>query len=357
MNDFPDDGQPGHAAQPNPLDDGAWGDAARRRVLFDESSLPQLLLDGHECIVEVNRALSDYVELPRGELLGRPLDALVLPRLAAVAPEVDAAGEADSDPRVCAVVSRGRVRFALVVGMPGASAPAGLHAAAARTPRAVALVDVTRWVMRGRRKRDHALAQRDAIARKVHHHMQGGLQAAIATAEAHVSNETADARAIAQLMRRLRAIGQMPGLQARLAPGPVTVNALVGQVVANLSAVHDLPLSVAERFEGAPAPMLLAEPYRTPVALIVAELVTIAIKHAGPVRMVKVVVCTSRDHVLVRVTNGVADGLRAALDRPGDANAGLALVRSMMPCVGVALEFAQSASRVHARLLLTAPAV
>ncbi len=201
--------------------------------------------------------------------------------------------------------------------------------------------------------------QRDMLVREVHHRIKNHLQGLTGLLNQHkrkpLSPATLDA-AIAQIS----AISIIHGLQGREAGGEVRPFMLLREIAAFLGHRAPLEFGNADNPACRNCPWRIVDEESVPVALVINELVTNAIKHrSGPAdgRPLPIRIdCACNDEgVVVAVRN--PGSLPADFDfTAGTAlGTGLTLVRSLLPQTGAGIAFAAREGRVTANLELAPP--
>lgn len=200
--------------------------------------------------------------------------------------------------------------------------------------------------------------QRDTLVREVHHRIKNHLQGVLGLMRNAMVEQPEIAGAMESVVARIGVIAAVYGLQSQ------DLNQRVCLV--------DLMRSAAEGASGAAVPVecslpaagqrfLLAQEEAVPMALIMNELITNAVKHLAPPeprRPVRALIKRVADGVRAEIRGGPAF-LPAGFDFAGGRGigTGLELLHSLLPPQGAALEFRQEADEVVAELRLTAPVI
>lgn len=202
------------------------------------------------------------------------------------------------------------------------------------------------------------IAQRDALVREVHHRIKNNLQGITGLLRQFVHAYPETAEPINQAIGQVRSIAVIHGLQGRSSERTVRLCELTGEIARDIAAVWQVPVRV-----DIPAPWtpcLIAESEAVPLALVLNELITNAVKHGSQqatgveVRLRK---GDQPDHVQIRISNtGVWQG--------GDARAGaspvrsgLQLVEAMLPRSGAQLLRDHEDGMIHVWLMLAPPVI
>ncbi|WP_018912272.1 PAS domain-containing protein [Thiomonas sp. FB-6] len=198
--------------------------------------------------------------------------------------------------------------------------------------------------------------QRDVLVREVHHRIKNHLQGMLGLLRLHVARRPSVAGPLSEVMAQVHAIAGVYGISGPPDARGVDLGHTTELVVQG--AVGAVPL----QFENAcGTPVLLREADAVPIALVINELVTNAVKHLAPAtpgRPVRVVLRREAEAVLVQVRGGPAclpQGFELGGRRgPG---IGLQLLGTLLPSKGTKLRIEQHADEVLAELELREPVV
>ncbi len=199
--------------------------------------------------------------------------------------------------------------------------------------------------------------QRDTLVREVHHRIKNHLQGVSGMLRGMVSDYPESAIPLGRAIEKVRAIAQVYGLQSSRDDARVRLCDLVRTSAENMigavSIVCNLPPAGTE--------IILIPEEAVPLALIVNELLTNALKHIESVdqqRPVMVAVSISEQAGCVEIRGGPAH-LAPGFDfvRQKGIGTGLELVAALLPPQGSRLEFRQEADEVVARLVLESPVI
>jgi PAS domain S-box-containing protein len=212
----------------------------------------------------------------------------------------------------------------------------------------------------GRRRADLQQQQRQALVREVHHRIKNTLQGAAGLLERHAAANPALGPAIDEARTRLNALAMVHGLQSGSAGTEVNLCNILRGIVDMLKPVSPAQLTFAlpEGF----VPIEIVQDESVPVALILNELLTNAVKHleAGAEQpTIAVTLSTSGERAVVVVRNEPAR-LPAGFDLDSGAGlgTGLKLAKSLLPAQGATLRLLEpSPGSVEAVLTLSPPIV
>ena len=216
--------------------------------------------------------------------------------------------------------------------------------------------DVTERTRAEQQRMEQIVKQRDVLVREVHHRIKNNLQGV-----AGLLQQTADARPdvadiLSEAATQIHAIAQVHGLQIR-ASGTLPVLGVAQGIFSTLSNMF----GVEVRFEPPPPDLWrfgLPENEAVPLALVINELGTNAIKHRA----------TRQDSIMVKVTTR-PEGMEFAIENPGSLKdgfdlaqisasvSGLGLVKALLPRRGARLTVERAGAVVATRLHLFPPAI
>jgi PAS domain S-box-containing protein len=295
-----------------------------------------------------NAALSAFVRLPAASIVGRKDAELLPPQLARAA--------ADSDARVLAskasikneedswLDAAGRERWVSTSKSPF------LHDDGSVAGLVGVSIEITEQKLAEARRVVAIERQRDALVREVHHRIKNHLQGVIGLLRYKGSRETGIDSRLELAIAQIGSIAQVYGLQGRSADAQLRLHELVESAIQSASTAVDF--SCAEDLKD----IVLSQADAVPLALVINELITNAIKHLDRNR--------SSGTVHVRLhggTEGVAVEVRGGPARlPPDFDyaqrrglgTGLELVSVLLPERRCRLTLDQIDDDVVARLVL-----
>ncbi len=205
---------------------------------------------------------------------------------------------------------------------------------------------------------EHLHRQRDTLVREVHHRIKNHLQGLAGLLDQHRREHPEQDAALDDVIARITAISVIHGLQGREASGEVRLYMLLKEIVAFLGSRASLDFANAGNVRCLGCAWRVADDESVPLALVLNELVTNAIKHrdepSAPVRAA----CSCNDEEIV-VTIDHPGTLPAGFDFAAGAGlgTGLTLLRSLLPRSGALLSYTCADGRVETRLALAAPVV
>lgn len=220
--------------------------------------------------------------------------------------------------------------------------------------------DVTSQKTESQRKLRFAQAQRDSLVREVHHRIKNNLQNVVSLLATY-SRKTPDLQPIIHdASAKISSIAEAYGLQSRSTKSTVYIGDLVTAIIENERKLFlsQLNLSISDelRENG-----MIVEREVTPVAVILSELITNAIKHGEKslgARVVHVNLTKETESVHIEIINGIHKDVPDS-HTPSNLTSGqgLALIRSLLPPQGATLTHTEKNSRMHVVLKLFAPQV
>ena len=203
---------------------------------------------------------------------------------------------------------------------------------------------------------DNLKAQRDTLVREVHHRIKNHLQGVIGLLRNIITGDPSITTPLEEVITQIRTIAQVYGLQSTRDDARVRVCDLVLNSCKEVrEPVQMSPRTPADR------EAILAQQEAVPVALIINELITNAIKHVNEESgqaQVAVNLNLANQEALLQISNSPArlpDDFDFATRR--GTGTGLELVASLLPREGASLEIQQIDDAVITRLRLRSPVV
>ena len=196
--------------------------------------------------------------------------------------------------------------------------------------------DVTEREAAQRQRMEEVVKQRDILVREVHHRIKNNLQGVAGLIQQAAVARPEVAPALEEAAAQIQAIAQVHGLQIR-STGTLPVLGVAQGIFQNLASMFGVEI----RFEPPPPDLWrfgLPESEAVPLALVINELGTNAIKHRA----------SRGESILVRV-NARPDGMEFAIENPGQLKpefslpdiaasvSGLGLVKALLPRRGARL--------------------
>jgi PAS domain S-box-containing protein len=215
------------------------------------------------------------------------------------------------------------------------------------------LTDATTLVqqeqVRLRAEADH----RRALVREVHHRIKNNLQGVLGILRKYTNLYPQTAEPLQQAIAQVQAISTVHGLQGCAGDVSAPVGELVRAIASVVSELWSTPISVEILCSGQ---LCIVEEEMVPVALVLNELVSNAVKHGGQ-RQGEVSVSLRmgpvRDSIEIRISN--AGQMPAQAGGPRSTQSGLDLVAALMPRIGAHCVHDQQGGQVVTLLQLEPP--
>ncbi|WP_085317302.1 PAS domain S-box protein [Derxia lacustris] len=197
--------------------------------------------------------------------------------------------------------------------------------------------------------------QRDLLVREVHHRIKNNLQGVAGLLQQTARSRPQLADMLTEVVGQIQAISQVHGLQMR-AREALPLLAMAKAVVGNVGSLYDMRFAVTETGDWL-ADVVLPEQEAVPLALVLNELGTNAVKHRRPQAPVLAHFAAEEDRVVVTLTHEgrLPEGFDLA--RIGRATSGLGLIKSLLPRRGSQLQLFDDGACVVTRLTLSPPAI
>lgn len=200
--------------------------------------------------------------------------------------------------------------------------------------------------------------QRDTLVREVHHRIKNHLQGVIGLLRDQASTHPEIASPIREAIGQVRSIAEVYGLQSSRDDALVRLCDLIRTAASGV--IGPVPV-VADRLPEAGQEVILAQAEAVPLALVLNELITNAIKHLetpDPERPVHVSLAREGHEARIEIRGGptrLPPGFDFALGV--GTGTGLGLVASLLPTQGARLRFRQEGEEVVAELRLSPPVI
>ena len=206
-----------------------------------------------------------------------------------------------------------------------------------------------------------AIDQRELLVREVHHRIKNNLQGVAGLLQQNALRHPEMAVVLSEAVGQVRAIAQVYGLQVGMT-GPLGVAELLRAIAQSVQLTFGQTISVAQAEVGAAAgdlPHQLPEAEAIPVALVINELLTNAVKHGVGSGVRCALYAEGEAGAEIRVTIASRGRLPVGFslgDVPGGVS-GLGLVRALLPRRSAELRIEQRADDVVAEIRLRPPSV
>jgi PAS domain S-box-containing protein len=216
--------------------------------------------------------------------------------------------------------------------------------------------DVTEIRDLAQRRIDEAIQQRDTLVREVHHRIKNNLQGVAGLLQQSAVRRPEIAPQLDEIVGQIQAIAQVHGLQVR-DRGDLSLARIARAVFDNLSRGFGRAIQYdAAAFEALQA-WSVPEQEAVPVALVVNELGTNAIKHRSPEGGVRASIALRDRSLVLSIANDgrLPDGF--SLERLPTSPSGLGLIKALLPRRGTRLTLQPQGDAVLAELHLGAPVI
>lgn len=182
-----------------------------------------------------------------------------------------------------------------------------------------------------------AMAHRDTLIREIHHRIKNNLQGVTGLLRQFADNHPEIAELINQTIGQVQSIAVIHGLQERTPVGSVRLRELVGAVATGVGALWQKPVAV----ETLPDWVLctIDEAEAVPLALILNELLSNAIKHGGRLGQTRIVLKQGQRADTIQFIIYNAGQLPPGFDPGRTTGTGLQLVKSLLPKTGAKLSW------------------
>jgi PAS domain S-box-containing protein len=209
------------------------------------------------------------------------------------------------------------------------------------------------------RRAEQQRLQRDALVREVHHRIKNSLQGVAGLLERHAAANPALEPAIEEVLVRLNVLATVHGLRSELAGRELNLCNIARGIVETLRVVSTVPLDFVLPDGFVPVEVNVDE--AVPIALILNELVSNAVKHLAP--------SAQRAAVKIEVKRAGAGAVIVVRNEPAtlppgfdfvngrSLGTGLRLAKSLLPVEAARLTFSQPAAGVVESVLELWPPV
>ena len=202
---------------------------------------------------------------------------------------------------------------------------------------------------------------RTALVKEVHHRIKNNLQGVVTLFHLYSTGEPGVASLIDSVTARLNALAVVHGLHSNLGDQPLDLCAIVSSVASSLQGFYGKN-SIQLRFDDGFKAVQILDSEAVPVALIINELITNALKHNGngeSRQPVRVKLWRSGPEVRIDVINQYGT-LPEKFDYAKGARlgTGLSLVKSLLPSTGMELVIENAADGgVKASITISPPLI
>lgn len=328
---------------------------AELEVLLNMLPAPVYMKDRDLRLQAVNRAYCEFVGRSREQVLGREDRQLYPEEVAAAFALSDRSvlkgGEGIIGLEQCLQHSDGRWRWFSTAKMP-LLGPDGEVIGLVGTS-----VDITDVKEAETRRLEQEKKNRDTLIREVHHRIKNHLQGVVGLLRRHLDDDD-HGKSLRQAINQIGAIATVYGLQSSQPDSGIRFCDMVASVVDLHKTISDAAIEFSRQVS---TPARLGSEEAVPVALIVNEIMTNALKHSSEHQgtgSVQVELRVEAGLARLRVRNPgtrLPDGFDLATGK--GLGTGLQLVRSLLPPRGAKISIQEVGQDVHAQLDLVPPVI
>jgi two-component sensor histidine kinase len=205
------------------------------------------------------------------------------------------------------------------------------------------------------RQANFAIAHRDALIREIHHRIKNNLQGITGLLRQLADNHPETTESINQTIGQVQSIAAIHGLQERTAANNLRLRELAESVATGVGGLWQK--TVAVEIASDLTPCTIDEAEAVPLALILNELLSNALKHGGQSGQIKIALKHGQSPDFVQVIISNVGQLPPDFDFEHNAGTGLQLVKSLMPRAGARLSFHYQDNTVVTTLELEPPVI
>ncbi len=198
-------------------------------------------------------------------------------------------------------------------------------------------------------------AHRDTLVREVHHRIKNHLQGVMSLLRRFATRHPETAQPLREAIAQVQSISVIHGLKAQEVMARISVAELTGAVAREIQELWQTPVTLDTCDDA--ARWNLHEDDAVPIALVLNELVSNAVKHGGQAAgsvSVALIQGSSDDAVQICISNA---GLFSTAAASGPGHSGLQLIAALMPRRGARLTREQRGGTVVTLLELEPPVV
>ena len=218
------------------------------------------------------------------------------------------------------------------------------------------LHDISRLKRVESQRLEEVRSQRDLVIREVHHRIKNNLQGVAGLLQQVAVRKPEAASALSEVANQIASIAQVYGLKVR-EQERLAVADLLEAVLGSLGRTNGVEFSLRIAPDALTRRGWLNETDAVPIALVLNEIATNAIKHRDPQGGLQASLDFEDDAFCVRISNPGKLAQGAILARVDASVFGLGLIKAMLPRRGASFELTDDAGRVTARLSLKSPAL
>lgn len=217
-------------------------------------------------------------------------------------------------------------------------------------------IDLTERKREEEQRHVEEAAHRNTLVREVHHRIKNNLQGIVGVLRQFAGSHPDVAHPVNEAISQVQSIAVIHGLQGRSACDKVRVCELTNTIAAGVSALWQFPVEVD--IPAAWVPCTITEKEAVPLALVLNELLSNAVKHSkGGSVDVSIRHQPRPDTIALTIRNSGRMRPVAGTHKSAASSSGIDLVRSLLPRSGANLSWRQEGGHVVTELLLEPPIV
>lgn len=210
--------------------------------------------------------------------------------------------------------------------------------------------------------------QREALIKEVHHRIKNNLQGITGVLRLFAEKHPTTAEPITEAIGQVQSIALIHGIKMNLGTHPINLCSLIKPIASNNQALWKTPIVyhtpscktyACESADSLGCHLMINENEAVPLALILNELITNAVKHGQPTNLVEIEMetkATSKAST-IHITNQGNLGEAFDFDHHKGLGTGLQLVSTLLPTQGVKLSWQQQKNSVITSLELSPPVI
>lgn len=219
------------------------------------------------------------------------------------------------------------------------------------------LTDSTKYKQREQQRLSEESAHRDALVREVHHRIKNNLQGVTGILRNFAALHPEFTDPITTAVSQVQSIAVFYGLQGHVAQAKVRLCELTSAIATNNESLWQTPIAVDIPPQWVPS--RITETEAVPLALVLNELISNAVKHGDRTKGVSITLRHEPLPYMVQVTITNLGQLPPDFDFPyhPTTGAGLQLIASLLPRTSATLSWQRQDDNVIVRLELAPPII
>lgn len=219
------------------------------------------------------------------------------------------------------------------------------------------LTDITEFKLDEQVRLAAEVSLRNTLVREVHHRIKNNLQGVSGILRNFSAQYPESLVPVKKAISQVQTIAVIHGLQGRSSITKVRLCELTKEIAANNNAIWHTQLSVD--IPSVWLPCLIAETEAVPIALVLNELITNAIKHSDPAKKITITIRHEPKPEMIQlvITNHGHISPNLNLSYSSGSSTGLQLITSLLPKKGAYLSWEQDGDEVVFKLKLESPVI